>query len=175
MFLKGLCWITWKDTWKLNFCGCHLVLKWTRLSLTELWIGSEKGILLFNFTVIVCPATGPGNLKFITDSLPLFGLNQTYLIATSEVTMMGGNAVPHEMNEFIWSISSTPWKYFEIKFTISDLACFFCFFCFLFFSQLKKAVRVCLRLVYSCNCRVELKAVQKPVPGCTYMAYLRPL
>ena len=43
---------------------------------TDPWIGSQKGILHFPFTVIVCPATGPGDLKFITDSLPLFGLNQ---------------------------------------------------------------------------------------------------
>ena len=41
----------------------------------------RKGVLYFTLTVIVCPATGPGDLKFITDSLPMFGLNQTFLIA----------------------------------------------------------------------------------------------
>ena len=42
--------------------------------------GSEKGILHFTFTEIGCPATGPGDLKFITDSLPLFRLNEIFLI-----------------------------------------------------------------------------------------------
>ena len=78
------------------FYDRHFVSKWTRLSLTDLWIGSEKGILHFTFTVIVCPATSPGDLKFITDSLPLFGLNQTYLIVKSKASMMWGNAMPHE-------------------------------------------------------------------------------
>ena len=57
-------------------------------------MGSEKGTLNFTFTVIVCPATGPGDLKFITDSLPLFVLNQTYLIAKFEASIMCGDALP---------------------------------------------------------------------------------
>ena len=40
------------------FCR-NFVLKWTRLSLTDRYIGSEKGILHFSFTEIGCPATGP--------------------------------------------------------------------------------------------------------------------
>ena len=39
----------------------------------------------FTFTEIGCPATSPGDLKFITDSLPLFWLNE---IAKSEASMM---------------------------------------------------------------------------------------
>ena len=54
--------------------GCHFVLKWTRLPLTDRWISSEKGILYFSFTEISCP----GHLKFVTDSLPLFELNKTF-------------------------------------------------------------------------------------------------
>ena len=65
-----------KDTLKLNFYCRHFVLKRTRLHvpLTDPII--ETGILHFTFTVIVCPATGPGDLNFTTDSLSLFGLNQ---------------------------------------------------------------------------------------------------
>ena len=51
-------------------------------------MGSEKGILHFTFTEIGCPATGLGDLKFVTDSLPLFGLNETFLIAKSEGSMI---------------------------------------------------------------------------------------
>ena len=50
------------------------------------------------FTLIVYPATGPGDLKFITDSLPLFALNQTYQIVKSEASMVWGDAMSHEMN-----------------------------------------------------------------------------
>ena len=57
-----------------DFYGRHFVLKRTRLPLTDPRIGSEKGILDFTFTVIVCQATGPSDIKFITDSLSLFGL-----------------------------------------------------------------------------------------------------
>ena len=131
MFLKGLCWsiatIARKDTWKFNFYSRHFVLK----SLTDFWIGSEKRILHFTFTVIICPATGHGDLKFITDSLPFFGLNQTYLIAKCEASMMWGDAMPHEMNKVIKSFSSTPLKNtrgFEIRFTISDIASVCLFF-----------------------------------------------
>ena len=35
-----------------------------------------------------CPATGPGDLTFITESLSLFGLNKTSLIAKSEASLM---------------------------------------------------------------------------------------
>ena len=45
---------------------------------TDRWIGSEKGVLHFSFTEIGCPSTVPGDLKFITDSLHLFGLNKTF-------------------------------------------------------------------------------------------------
>ena len=65
--------------------------------------------------------------------------------------------MPHEMYKFIKSFSCIPMKNtpsFEIKFTIS-VAGDFCL------SQSKKATCVCLRLVYSCNCRVESKAVLK--------------
>ena len=96
-----------KGYMEIEVFGCHFVLKWTRLPLTDRWIGSEKGILHFTFAEIVCPATGPGNLKFITDSLPLFGLNETFLIAKSEASMMWGDAMPHEMNELTKIISST--------------------------------------------------------------------
>ena len=146
MFWKGMCWsiatITRKITWKLNFYGRHLVLertikitKWVPLRamktfirkemglpLTDPWIGSEKGILHFTFTVIVYPATGTGDLKFTTDSLPLFWLNQTSLIGKSDAPMMWGGAMPYEMYEFIQSFSSTSVKNtqgFEIKFSIS--------------------------------------------------------
>ena len=95
---------------ELTFYGRHFVLKRTRQSFIYHWIGSEKGIMHFTFTVIVCPATGPGYLKFITDSLPLFGLIETFLIAKSEASMMWGDAMPHEMNEFIKSFSCTPLK-----------------------------------------------------------------
>ena len=85
MFWKGLCWsiatITRKYTWKVNFYGCHFVLKRGRLPLTNPWIVSERRILHFAFTVSVCPATGPGDFKFIMDSLSLFELNETFLIA----------------------------------------------------------------------------------------------
>ena len=37
--------------------------------------------------MMVCPATGPGHLKFIRESLPLFWLNETFLIAKPEVSM----------------------------------------------------------------------------------------
>ena len=70
------------------FFGRYFVLKWTRFPLTDRRIGSEKRILHYSFTEIGCPATGPGDLKFITDSLPLFGLNETFLIAKSEASMM---------------------------------------------------------------------------------------
>ena len=73
---------------KIEFFGRHFVLKWTRLPLTDRCIGSEKGILHFTFTEIGCPATGPGDIKFITDSLPLFRLNETFLIAKSEASVM---------------------------------------------------------------------------------------
>ena len=76
-------------------------------ALTDRWIGSEKGILHFNFAEIGCSATGPGDLKFTTDSLPLFGLNETFLIAKSEASMMWGDAMPHEMNKFTKKVSST--------------------------------------------------------------------
>ena len=79
---------------KIEFFGRHFV----RLSLTDRWIGSEKGILHFTFTDIGCPATGRGDLKFTTYSLPLFGLNETFLIAKSKASMMWGDAMPHEMN-----------------------------------------------------------------------------
>ena len=98
---KGLCCniatIMRKDTWKLNFYSRHFILK----SHTDLWIGSEKGILHFTFTVIVCPGTGPGDRKLITDNLSLFVLNQTYPIAKSEASVVCGDAMPHEMNEFL--------------------------------------------------------------------------
>ena len=83
----------------MTIFGRHFVLNCTRLPLTNRWIGSEKGILHFTFTEIGFPATGPGDLKFITDSLPLFGLKETFLIAKSEASMMWGDAMPHEMNE----------------------------------------------------------------------------
>ena len=93
---------------KIEFYSRYFVLK----SFIDLWIGSVKGVLHFSFklTVIVCPAIGPSDLKFITDSLPLSELNQTNLIAKSEASMMWGDAMPHEMNEFIKSslFSSTP-------------------------------------------------------------------
>ena len=127
MFWKGLCWniavITRKNTVKLIFYGRHFVLKKTRLPLTDPWIGCEKGILHFTFTVIVCPATGPGDLKFITDSLPLFGFNQTSLIVKSDAPMMWGDSMSHEMYEFIkyslechvtWNVrihKIQPWKH----------------------------------------------------------------
>ena len=42
----------------------------------------------FTFTEIGCLATGPGDLKFTTDSLPLFGLNETFIIAKSKVSVI---------------------------------------------------------------------------------------
>ena len=39
-----------KGYMKIEFFGRHFVLKWTRLPLTDRWIGSEKGILHFSFT-----------------------------------------------------------------------------------------------------------------------------
>ena len=109
--LRGLCWrleaslqwITPKDTWKLICFGHHFVR-------SDCWIGSEKGVLHFNFTEIGCPATVPGDLKFITDSLPLFGLNETFLIAKSEASMMWGDAMPHKMNKFTKKFSSSLMK-----------------------------------------------------------------
>ena len=92
-------------------------------------MGSEKGILHFSFTVIVCPATGSGDLKLITNNLSLFGLNETFLTAKSDTPMMWGSIMPHEMYEFIKSFRCTPLKNtpdFEIKFTISiaGVCCF---------------------------------------------------
>ena len=58
------------------------------LPLTDRWIGSEKGILHFTFAEIGCPATGPGDLKFIMGSLTFWGLNETFLIVKSEASMM---------------------------------------------------------------------------------------
>ena len=43
-----------------------------------------------------CSATGYGDLKFITDSLPLFGLNETFLIA-NDPTRLSYEAVPCHM------------------------------------------------------------------------------
>ena len=101
---------------------------------------------MFNFTVIVClSGTGPGDLKLIMDSLPLFWLNQTYLIVKSEASMMWGDAMPHKMNKFMESFSSTPLKK---HFRLWNKIYHFSFV----FSLLKKATRVYLRLVYSCNC-----------------------
>ena len=68
---------------KIEFFGRHFV----RLPLTDRKIGSEKGILHVTFTEIGSPATGPGDLKFTTDSLPSFGLNETFLIAKSKASM----------------------------------------------------------------------------------------
>ena len=79
-------------------------------------------ILHFTFTVILCPATGPGDLKFITDSLSLFVLNHFFLITKSAAPMMWGGAMPHEMYEFVKLFSWKPLKStpdFEIKLTIS--------------------------------------------------------
>ena len=59
---------------EIDLYGRHFVLKRTRLPLTDPWIGSGKGILHFTSVVIVCPATDPNDLKFITDNLSLFGL-----------------------------------------------------------------------------------------------------
>ena len=93
----------------------------------------DPAFYFYSNRLIVCPATGPGDLKFIIDSLPLFGLTETFLIAKSEASMMGGDAMPHEMNKLIKSFCSTPLKTtpgFEMKLTISDSASvfFFCFF-----------------------------------------------
>ena len=104
----------------LYLFGRHFVLKWTRLTLTDRWIGYENGILHFTFTEIVCPATGSGDLRsnFITDSLSLLGLNEIFLIAKSEASMMRGDAMSHEVNEFTKKFSSTRLKNtigFEIK------------------------------------------------------------
>ena len=112
------------------FCR-HFVLKWTRLPLTDHWIGSEKGILHFTLTEIGCPATGPGNLNFRTDSLPLFGLNETFLTGKSKASMMWGNPMPHEMNEFTKKVSSTLLKNttgFVKKNTMSNSVCSFFLF-----------------------------------------------
>ena len=68
--------------------------------------------------------------------------------------------MPHEMNQFIKSFSSTLLKNtpgFEINFTISDLASV------LFLTVIKDNLCL-LRLVYTCNCRMEFKVVQKLVP-----------
>ena len=62
--------------------------------------------------------------------------------------------MPHELYEFKKSFSCTPPKNtpdFEIKFTISVAGV----------SQNRKRQLDCLRLVYSCNCRAESKAVLK--------------
>ena len=42
----------------------------------------------------------------------MFGLNETFLIAKSEAeaSMMWGDVIPHEMNEFTKNASSTPMK-----------------------------------------------------------------
>ena len=99
-------WIARKDIWKLNFWPpfCFEMGKVTFYwPLNRLW----KGILHFTFTEISCPATGPGDLKFVTDSLPLFGLNETFLMANFEASMMWGDAMPHEMYEFTKKVSST--------------------------------------------------------------------
>ena len=126
MFWKGLAWIiatimrkeSKKDTLNLFFYDRHFVLKVTRLSLTDPWIGAVKGILHFTFTVIVCPATDPGDLKFITDSLPLFGLNQIFLMAKSDVPLMWGDAMPHEMYSMLWNkiYHFCPWCLFQCLF-----------------------------------------------------------
>ena len=114
IFWKGLYWsittLLRKDTLKWKFYGCHFILKRTRLPLIDSWKGSEIGILHFTSTVIVCLATGPGDLKLITDSLPLFGLNKTFRIAKADAPMMWGDAMPHEMYEFTKSFSCTPLK-----------------------------------------------------------------
>ena len=103
---------------EIEFLWPPFCFKKDKTTLTDAWVGSEKGILHFTFTV-VCSTTGPGNLKFITDSL-IVGLNQSFLIlAKSDVPMMLGGAMPHEMYEFIKSFSCTPLKNtsgFEIKF-----------------------------------------------------------
>ena len=106
--LRSLCWniatMNYANGYmKIKFFGRHFV----RLPLTDRWIGSEKGILHFTFTEIGCTATGPGDLQFTTDSLPSFGLNETFLIAKSEASMMWGDAMPYEMNEFTRKVSST--------------------------------------------------------------------
>ena len=68
---------------------------------------------------------------------------------------MWGGAMSHEMHELKIQLY-TPEKHSRLwnKFTISvaGICCF---------SESQKATCVCLRLVYSCNCRVESKVVLK--------------
>ena len=85
------------------------------------------------------------------DSLPLFGLNQTYLIAKSEASMKLGDAMRHEMNKPFSSTALKNMPGFEVTFTIN-----FMIQCLFVFSLSKEANRVFLRLVYSCNCRVDV-------------------
>ena len=105
---------------KIEFFGRRFV----RLPLTDRGIGSKKGILLFlrlqksalrllvpailhfTFTEIGYPTTGPGDLKFITDSLPLYWLNETFL--TEKIRSVNdvrqchatGNERIHKENQF---------------------------------------------------------------------------
>ena len=116
-FLKGLHWsiatIMCKDTWKLKFYGHHFVWKWTRLSLTDSLISSEKGIPHFTYTVKICLATGPSDLKFITDTLPLFRF-WTFL---SEIQSVCGMRRWHATwNEWTHKIIQfyTPEKHFRL-------------------------------------------------------------
>ena len=133
--LRGLCWsIATMNTrkrihenWIFGSPFCFEMDKVTSYwPLNRLW----KRILHFTFTEIGCPATGPGELKFITDSLPLFGLKETFLIAKSEASMMWGDAMPHEMKEFTKKVSSTLLKKTHHrlcfkKITMSDSVCFY--------------------------------------------------
>ena len=146
--------------------GRRFVLKWTWLPLTGRCIGSEKGILHFIFTEIDCPDTGPDDLKFITDSLPLFGLNETFPIAKSEVSMWG-DAMPHEKNEFPKKVSSILLKnnYHRLCNKINNV------WQHLFvYLQSIKATRAYLRLVYSCNCR-HGRIQSSPKAGIGYLLY----
>ena len=134
---------------KIEFFGPHLVLKWTRLPLTDHCIDFEKGSLHFTFTEIICPPTGPGNLKFITDSLLLFGLKETFLIAQSKASVMWGDAMPHEMNKFTQKVSSPRLKK-QHRLCNKIYNVWQGLFVYL---QSIKATRACLGLAYSCNCR----------------------
>ena len=52
-----------------------------------------------------------GDLKFVTDSLPLFRLNDFFFLkANSEASMMWDDAMPYEMNEFTKKSVLHSWK-----------------------------------------------------------------
>ena len=138
---------TRKDTWNLNFWPpfCfEMCMVTSYRPLNRLW----KRDPVFYFYKNRLSGYWYRRFKFITDSLPLFELKETFLTAKSEESMIWGDVMPHEMNEFTKKVSST-----LLKNTTGFVKKIQWLTASVFYLLSIKATRVYLRLVYSCNCR----------------------